>query len=154
MSAQKILVPYNFTNEDRKALDFVVSMFGPGKDVEITLFNSYIPVPEIEMYGAPIMTKLRDNLRYLSQKVTEQEGGLKKARRYLLDQGFSEQQVRHVFKPKIKDTAGEIIDLAKKEVFDVVVLSHKPGGVTRFLTGSTFGKVVNGLRKKTVCIIT
>jgi len=45
MARQKILLPYNFTQNDRKALNFVIRTFPKGTEVEITLFNAYIPAP-------------------------------------------------------------------------------------------------------------
>lgn len=38
MAGKKLLLPYNFTDYDKKALDFVVRIFAPLKDAEITLF--------------------------------------------------------------------------------------------------------------------
>lgn len=43
MATQKILVTYNFTSYDQKALDFVIRTFVHLKDVEITLLNVYTP---------------------------------------------------------------------------------------------------------------
>ncbi|MBC8390960.1 MAG: hypothetical protein H8E17_00110 [Deltaproteobacteria bacterium] len=89
MTGQKILLPYNFLIYDQKALDFVISTFAYSNDVEITIFNAYTPVPEIDIREAPIMEKLHGNLNYLSQKVKEQEAGLKAAKQKLLQNGFS-----------------------------------------------------------------
>ena len=55
MGTPKILLPYNFTNFDKKALDFVCRTFSDKKEAEITLFNAYTPVPTIKMRGSPIM---------------------------------------------------------------------------------------------------
>lgn len=73
MATQKILLPYNFTSHDKKALDFVILNFANRKDVEITLFNAYMPLPEIDMRASPIMEKVTSNLHYLSQRIGEQE---------------------------------------------------------------------------------
>ncbi len=154
MTGQKILLPYNFTNYDKKALDFVIRMFSHLEDAEVTVFNIYMPVPELEMRGAPVMEKLKSNLSYLSQKVTEQEAGLKAAREILLKNGFSGTQVHHVFKPRKKDTATEIIDAAMSHLSDIVVLNSKPATVTRFFTGSVSSKVIAALKDTTVCVVT
>lgn len=154
MASQKILLPYNFTNYDQKALDFVIRTFAHVKDVEITLFNSYTSVPVIEQTDSPIMDKLRGNLMYLSQRIHEQEEGLKVAKRNLLENGFSEDQIHYVFKPRNKDISGEIIDLALNGQYDLVVINRKPGKVTRFFTGSVLSKVASALKNVTICLVT
>ena len=153
MASQKILLPYNFTKYDEKALDFVVRTFAHLKDVEVTLFNAHMSVPAIEMQESPIMEKMKGNLLYLSQQVNDQEAALKAAKNKLLQNGFSEQQVRCIFKPRLKDVASEIIALATKERFDLVVMNHKPGGIAKIFTGSVHGKVVANLKEITVCIV-
>ena len=154
MASQKILLPYNFTSYDQKALDFVIRTFAHVKDVEITLFNSYTSVPVIEQTDSPIMDKLRGNLMYLSQRIHEQEEGLKVAKRNLLENGFSEDQIHYVFKPRNKDISGEIIDLALNGQYDLVVINRKPGKVTRFFTGSVLNKVASALKNVTICLVT
>ncbi len=153
MATQKILITYNFTSYDQKALDFVARTFVHLKDVEVTLLNVYTPVPAIEMRESPVMAKFQRNLDYLSQKVKEQEAGLKEARQYLVQNGFSENQVSYLYKPRKKDIVGEIVDIAAKDNFNIVVMNRKPGKVTRFFTGSVFNKVVSALKDKTVCIV-
>ena len=154
MAGERILLPYNFTNGDQKALDFVVRTFAHLKDVSITLFYAYTPVPEINMNGNPVMDKLKENLIYLSQKIKEQEVGLSTAKQNLVENGFSEDQIHYIFKPRKKDVAGEIIDLVSSGNHDMIVMNRKPGKVTRFFTGSVFNKVVSALKDKTVCLVT
>ena len=153
MASQKVLVPYNFTNYDQKALDFVIRTLAPLKDVEVTLFYAYTPLPEIGAADGPMMDKLKINLGYLSQKIREQESALKEAKQHLLENGFSENQVRYVFKPRNKDIAGEIIDLALDSLYDLIVINRRPGKVTRFFTGSIFNKVVSALKDVTICLV-
>ncbi len=153
MASQKILLPYNFTSHDQKALDFVIRSFAHQQDVELTLFNAYTSVPDIEVRGSPIMETMRGNLSYLSQKIKEQEDELMVVRNKLLENGFSKDRIHTVFEPKKKDIAGEIVDLALKGRFNVVVLNRKPGKIARFFTGSVFNKVVTSLKETTVCIV-
>jgi len=153
MASQKILLPYNFTSHDQKALDFAIRSFAHQKDVELTLFNAYTPVPEIEVRGSPVMETMRGNLGYLSQKIKEQEDELKVVRNKLLEKGFSKDRIHTVFEPKKKDIAGDIVNLALKGRFNVVVLNRKPGKITRFFAGSVFNKVVTSLKEATVCIV-
>jgi hypothetical protein len=154
MASQRILLPYNFTNYDQKALDFVIRTFAHLEDIEVTLFNSYTSVPEIKTNDSPIMDKLKGNLTYLSQRIREQEEGLKVAKRNLLENGFSEDQIHYVFKPRNKDIAGEIIDLALSGRYDLIVINRKPGKVTRFFTGSVLNKVASALKDTTICLVT
>ncbi len=153
MATQKILVTYNFTSYDRKALDFVIRTFVHLKDVEVVLLNVYTPVPKIETRESPVMAKFQRNLDYLTQKVKEQEAGLKAAKQKLLQNGFSAHQINMIFKPRKRDIASEIIDLALGQHFNVIIINRKPGKVTRFFTGSLFNKVVNALEGKVVCIV-
>ncbi len=153
MATQKILVTYNFTSYDQKALDFVIRIFAHLKDVEVTLLNVYTPVPKLDTRESPVMAKFQRNLDYLTQKVKEQEAGLKEARQYLVQNGFTENQFSYLYKPRKKDIIGEIVDIATKDNFNIVVMNRKPGKVTRFFTGSVFNKVVSALKDKTVCIV-
>jgi len=153
MPSQKILVPYNFTAYDRKALDFVIRVFAHLKDVEVTLFNTYTPAPEIDMRGSPILENLKSNIQFLFQKIKEQEDGLKAAKQNLLQNGFSEHQVHYIFQPRKKDIAAEIIALAKNQHFNLIVVNHKPGKLSHFFTGNIFSKVINALKDTTVCVV-
>jgi len=153
MDTPKILLPYNFTSYDKKALDFVCRTFSDKKEAEVTLFNAYTPVPTIEMRGSPIMEQMKDNLSYLSQRVKEQEDALHVIKNHLLGKGFSEDHIDIVFEPKNRDVAGDIIDLAQNGRFNVVVLNRKPGKIARFFAGSVSSKVVAALKNVTVCIV-
>ena len=154
MTSQKILFPYNFTSYDQKALDFVVRTFVHLKDVEVSLFHTYTPVPEIEIRESPVMDKLKDSMNYLSQRIKEQEAALNVAKHNLLENGFSKNQIRYIFKPRNKDIAGEIIDLALNGHFNLLVINRKPGKITRLFTGSVFNKVASALKDITICLVT
>ena len=150
---QKLLLPYNFTRFDQKALDFVISTFGNREDVEVTIFNAYTPVPEIEATSSSVTGKLKGSLTYLSQKIAEQEAELKTLKEKLLNRGFDRDLVHTVFQPRKKEVASEIIDFATTNKFDLIVISHKPGKATRFFTGSRYNKVIAALKDVTVCVV-
>ena len=154
MPSQKVLLPYNFTNYDQKALDFVVRTFGHLKEVEIILFHTYTPAPQIDMNQSPVMDKLKGSLNYLSQRIQENQAGLRVAKQNLLENGFSESQVRYIFKRRRKDVAGEIIDFALNDKVDMIVINRKPGRVTRFFTGSVLNKLASALKNVTICLVT
>lgn len=153
MDHPKILLPYNFTSYDKKALDFVYRTFSDKKEARVTLFNAYTPVPTIEMRGSPIMEQMKNTLSYLSQRVNEQQDELRTIKNHLLGKGFSEDNIDIVFEPKKRDIAGDIIDLAQDGQFNVVVLNRKPGKIVRFFAGSVSSKVVAALKNTTVCIV-
>ena len=153
MATQKLLLPYNFTSFDKKALDFVINCFGKLDDIEVTVFNAYTPVPEIDTDTSLVTGKLKGSLSYLSQKILEQETELNTIKQLLVDNGFSDGRVHTVFQPRKKDVAGEIIDIATANDFNIIVISHKPGKATRFFTGSRYSKVISALKNVTVCVV-
>ena len=154
MDKQKVLVPYNFTNYDEKALDFVTRRFADDKGVEVTLFNAYTPVPKIEMRNSVIMEKISSNLAYLQQKIHEHETWIKQAREKLIQNGFSSNRVHHIFRALNKDVAQDIVDLVLDSGFDMVILNRNPGKITRFFTGSVSNKVMKSLKQVDVYIVT
>jgi nucleotide-binding universal stress UspA family protein len=153
MTALKLLLPYNYNQQDEKALDFVIRTFARRGDTGITLFHAYTPVPEIAMKKDPVMERMRENLSYLSQTVSERKEALEAACRRVAQHGAGQEQVRMVYRPRKKDIAGEIIHLAMEEAFHVVVLNRNPGKVLGFFTGSVFSKVVTALNGVTVCVV-
>ena len=153
MDTPKILLPYNFTNYDKKALDFVCHTFSDKKEAQVTLFNAYTPAPTIEMRGSPIMDQMKDTLSYLAQRVSEQKNTLQTIKNHLLGKGFSEDNIDIVFEPKKRDVAGDIIDLVQDGGFNIVVLNRKPGKIARFFAGSVSSKIVAALKNATVCIV-
>jgi nucleotide-binding universal stress UspA family protein len=154
MNNKKILVPFNFTSYDQKALEFVILHFAHQHDMEVTLFSVYPSVPEIKSGGSPIMEKMKSNLLYLSQKNKELEAALAEAKLALIKGGFPESQVKFSFMPRKKDIASEIIQMVKIEHFNLVVLNHKPGKVTHLFTGNVFSKVINAVQNAVVCVVT
>ena len=72
----------------------------------------------------------------------------------LVENGFAESNIEQVFKPRKKDIAGEILDLYGDNRFDFLVLSRKPGRVSRFFTGNVHQKVLAALKDTTICVVT
>jgi len=153
MAQLKLLLPYNFTSIDQKALDFVINTFGKLDSVAVTVFNAYTPIPEIDTAATSITGKLKGSLSYLSQKITEQETELQGIKQRLVENGFKDSLVNTIFQPRKKEVAAEIIDIAMGHKFDVIVISHKPGKATRFFTGSRYNKVISSLKDVTVCVV-
>ncbi len=153
MATQKLLLPYNFTSLDQKALNFVTNTFGKLDNIAVTIFNAYTPIPEIETDTSSITGKLKGSLSYLSQKVKENEALLDAVKDKLVEGGFPEERVDCIFKPRKKDIASEIIDLATGDKFDIIVLNRKHARVTRFFSGSISNKVIMTLKDVTVCVV-
>ena len=153
MADLKILLPFNFTEHDNKALDFAIRTYAGQKDAHITLYNAHAPVPDIDVRSDPVMERMRSHLDYLSKQIFDQEDALKKIKEKLLQSGFSSGRVRYIFKPLKKDIAGDIIDQILKGNFDVVILNRKPTKITRFFTRSVFFKVISTVKSVTVCVV-
>jgi hypothetical protein len=148
-----ILLPYNFTDLDNKALEFVSQTFSHVQEVQVTLFNVYTSVPSIPMKDSPIMKKMQENLNHLNQLIVKQEEALKQAKEILVSKGFSENSVSIVFKPKTKDIASHIIEAAINKQHDAIVINRKSGKISRFFTGSVCNKVITSLKDITICIV-
>jgi hypothetical protein len=75
-------------------------------------------------------------------RMLDQKDALKAAKEKLIESGFSENQVNHIFEPKEKDIAQDIINLSLKGKFNIVVINRKPGKIAPFFVGSVFDRVV------------
>lgn len=153
MATQKVLLPYNYTLLDQKALDFVIHTFGGTQNVAVTVFNAYTPITEIETDATSVTARLKSSLHYLSQKIKENEKALHVVKDKLIEGGLAENQVNCVFRPRKKDIASEIVDLVKSDKFDTIVLNRKHARVTRFFSSSTSHKVIINLKGVTVCVV-
>ena len=153
MATQKLLLPYNFTQPDQKALNFVINTFGKLENIAVTVFNAYTPIPEIATEATSVTGKLKGSLSYLTQKIKENEMALQDVRDQLVEGGFPEDRVDCIYKPRKRDIASEIIDQVTSDKFDIIVLNHKYARVTRFFSGSISNKVVMTLKDVTICIV-
>ena len=146
MAAKKILVPYNFTANDEKAIDLVIQNFGQHPDTRITLFHVYLPVPNIEINDKTVMSRISGNLSYLRQKINDMEVEIVKARDRLIDAGFPKEKVNYVFKPQDKDAAQEIIEQAYSGAFTDIILNRSPASIRKFFTASISKRVEKALQ--------
>jgi len=153
MAGKRLLLPQNFTPNDRKALDFVVDTFGQLDDVEVTLFHVYTPPPPVEVSQSNVTEKLRGNMSFLQQQINEKQAGMKAIKAELVEKGFAETSIHQVFRPRKRDIAGEIIDLYGQKHFEYLVLNRKPGKVSRFFTASVSHKALATLKNTTVCVV-
>jgi hypothetical protein len=153
MSGQKILIPFNFSRNDRKALEFAMRTFASLPDVEIILFHAYTPPPKIEASRQTVTAKLSSSISFINKRIADQKEALHKELETLCNGGVDESKLSCVFEARNKDVAAEIIAQANKWRCQIVVLNHKSGKITRFFTGTVFTKVVTALTNTTVCIV-
>lgn len=154
MTIQKILLPCNFSPEEEKALRFIIYTLARKKDVEITLFHAYAPLPEVDVKGSPALAKMRGPILSLTEELKEKEKGLESARQYLLENGFSEDKVNCVFKKRKKSIVDEIIETVKEGRYRGLVLSRRSGKAKRMFARGVHEKVLSSLKDVTVCVVT
>jgi hypothetical protein len=153
MATQRLLLPYNFTNRDRKALDFAVNTFAPQGDVEITLFHAYLSLPEERIRGRELTDRIQGGMGYLQAKISELETEFQNVRDELIDRGFPPARVRIVFRPRKKEVLNAILDLHRRERFNLIVVSRRPGRIGRFFAGSLHAKLIDALADVTICVV-
>lgn len=136
-----ILIPYNFTENDELAIDFVGRRYAKKKEVEITLFHAFTPVPNIDTRNNPIMEKVNRGTSYLRVQQEEEKYALEAARQALINYGFSGHHIHCLYQPVQQDIADDIIRLWKKEKFDVVVLNRNPGNIINYFSRSISKRV-------------
>ena len=154
MAIQKILLPYNFTPDEERVLRFVIYTLARKKDVKITLFHAYTPLPEIDFKGSPVLAKMKVPIQSLTEALREKKKGLESARQYLLENGFTEDKVDYIFKKREKSVVDEIIETVKRGRYRGLVLGRRPGKVKRMFARSVHEKVLSTLKDVTVCIVT
>lgn len=152
MPTTRILVPCNFTVNDEKALSFVINTFSNREDIRITLFYAYTPVPDLDMASSPVLKQMRDAILSRSAELSEKEAGLQSAKKFLLGNGFSDDQVDYIFKERHKPIADEIIATASSGQYSILVLSRQPGKVSRLFARSVHSRALSVLKDITVCI--
>jgi hypothetical protein len=153
MGTQKLLLPYNFSDRDRKALDFTASTFAPQGDVEVTLFHAYLSLPNVQIQDRQVTERLKGGMVYLQAKISELETEFQNVRDELIDRGFPPARVRSVFRPRKKEVLDAILDLHQRERFNLIVVSRRPGRIGRFFAGSLHTKLIDALTNVTICVV-
>jgi hypothetical protein len=149
----KILVPYNFTGNDEKAIDLVIESFSRNPDAEVTLFHTYVPLPDIEVSDKTVMARLVGNLAYLRQKISDLEQVITAAGERLVEAGFAKEKVNVIYQSRQKDTAQEIIDQAIKGEYAAIVLNNNPSKIRKYFTTSISKKVAKALMHKALYFV-
>ena len=153
MKKYKILIPYNFTKQDQRALNFIIWSYSRRQDVTVTLFHTYTPLPEVDVRANPQLQQMMGGVNYLTAELRDREKELIAAREYLMGKGFSKDNVDYVFKKRSKSNADQIVMAAYDGEYDMVVLSRKTGKFGQLFSRSVHNKVLAALRDF-VCIVT
>ena len=152
MATFRILLPYNYSPNDQKAIRFAIDAFAGRKDTRVTIFHAYTPLPIIDVKASPENVKVRSGMTYLATELKEKEDALKVVGDMLVESGFARDAVTDVFEKRVKSAAEEIVD--KVAGCNVLVLSRGAGKVTHFFTRSIYARVVTALRGVTICVAT
>jgi hypothetical protein len=152
MAAFRILLPYNYSPNDQKAIRFVIDAFAGLPASTVTLFHAYTPLPTIDASASPENVKLRSGMSYLAGELKEKEEALKVMGDVLVESGFARDAVACEFKRRVNSAAEEIVD--RVAGCNVLVLSRGAGKVTHFFTRSIYARVVAALRGVTICVAT
>jgi hypothetical protein len=152
MASFRILIPYNYSSNDQKAIRFAIDAFsGEGKN-RFTLFHAYTPLPDVDVTANPENVKLRSGMTFLAGELKEKENALKGLADHLKENGIDDEAVNCVFKKRVKSAAEEIVDAVSGH--NVLVLSRGGGKVTHFFTRSIYARVVAALKGVTICVAT
>ena len=154
MAGKRILVPFNFTDYDERALHYVIRTFAGKKAVHITLLHVYAPLPELDGYSNPVFGRLKNTMASMWKEVREKEQDLKRVKEDLLENGFHEDQIAYVFKPGAKSIGREIVEMARSGEYDAVVITQKPGKATRAFTRKAHDALLSELKDTEIVIIT
>ncbi len=152
MATFRILLPYNYSPNDQKAIRFAIDAFAGRKETSVTLFHAYTPLPIIDVTASPENAKMRSGMTYLATELKEKEEALKVVGDMLVENGFHRDAVTCVFRKRVKSAAEEIVDQIAG--CNVLVLSRGAGKVTHFFTRSIYARVVTALRGVTICVAT
>jgi hypothetical protein len=152
MATFRILLPYNYSPNDQKAIRFTIDAFGSWKETTIKLFHAYPPLPTIDLSASPENAKMRSGMTFLAGELAEKEEALQRIAGQLVQSGFAPDAVTCVFKKRVKSAAEEIVDQVAG--CNVLVLSRGGGKVTHFFTRSIYARVVSTLRGVTICVAT
>ncbi len=132
----KILIPYNFTENDKKSIGFVCHEYLDKQGAEIILFHAFTPVPWTDTRNNPIMEKLNRPASYLKLQQDEQKKVLEQVKQRLVDHGFDTGSVQCRFVPVKQDVAADIMQLVRAEKCDAVILNRNPGNIVNYFSRS------------------
>ena len=146
--SNKVIIPYNFTANDDKSIEFIINRYRDVKDVFFTLFHAYHPIPDVSENN-PLMDKMNRANDYLRQQLHDQQEQLEEVKKKLISAGFSSENIQCLFLALKEDVASDLIDLIQKDKYDAVVLNRNPGNIINFFTRSISKRVSQVLNTRT-----
>ncbi len=152
MAAKKVLVPFNFTPYDERALHYVIKTYAGQKNTEVTLFHVYTPPPPIDK-SSPRLGSLRTTLAGMYTDIREKERDLKSIKADIVENGFLDEQIKIAFRPKQKAVAAEIVDEAREGGYNTVVMARQPRKATRLFTTNVHDSLISELKDMEIVII-
>ena len=153
---KKILIAMDESENARRSVMFAAKMFD--KNDEITLFSVLPDHKNICSFESQDLTpSLQRQQEALCTLENEKKGLLEKtlneSHRELLDAGFADDHVHQEIKPAKKNVAQDIINKADTG-FDAVLIGKRGISATSaFLFGSVSQKVLQGVNKASVLVV-
>jgi len=154
MAGKRVLVPFNFTDYDERALHYVMRTFAGEERVFIMLFHMYTPLPELDGYSSPSLGRLKSTIASMWQEVREKEKDLKRVKEDLVENGFLESQIGYQSKPGTKSIGAEIVETARKGDYNMVIISQKPRRASRAFRRKVHDALLSELVDTEIVIIT
>ncbi|MBU0734520.1 MAG: universal stress protein [Proteobacteria bacterium] len=154
MVGKRVLVPFNFTDYDERALHYVIRTFAGQERIFIMLFHVYTPLPELDGYSSPSLGRLKSTIASMWQEVREKEKDLKRVKEDLVENGFHESQIAYQSKPGTRNLGAEIVEMARHGDYDIVVISQKPRKASRAFRRKVHDVLLSGLVNTEIVIIT
>lgn len=153
--AQKILVAMDDSDNALRAVELVAKSFSTNND--ITLLNIMLDTAALCQMDSPELTPLfrsqQSSFCVLEDKKRELvTSAMDRAKRMLLEAGFSETNITIKVENKNKGVARDLLNEAKKG-YDLMVIGRRGlSGIKEFFLGSTSHKVFAGAKEISVLV--
>ncbi len=154
--SKKVLVAMDDSANAMRAVKFAGDLLD--KDSDITLFSVLQDHKSICEYNSPSLTPTfqRERAAFCeleNQKKDLLETAAKEASRYLLSTGFDKGKIHSKIQPLKKGVARDIIKMADSG-FDAVVIGKRGiSSASEFFFGSVSSKVIQGVKKASVLVV-
>lgn len=154
---RKVLIAIDDSDNAMRAVNFVAGFFS--RNIRVTIFSVLHDTETICEYNSPGLTPYfrteRESFCKLEEKKKQLlEYAVGAARECLVNAGLDETNIEVKMEKRSKGVARDIIREADSG-YDVVVLGKKGiSGVQEFFFGSVSQKVINGVKKASVLVVT
>jgi hypothetical protein len=154
MAGKRVLVPFNFSDYDERALHYVIRNYAGQPWAYVTIFHAYTPLPQLDGYTNPSVRRVKSSMAAMWREVREKEQDLQNVLQDLLVSGFSKDRLDYIFKARDKSIGEEIAQACREREYHTVVLCRKPGKASGILSRSVHDRLLSSLRDKEIVIIT